>query len=126
MTRAVVDASVLVKLIIPEPDSELAERAVGGLTHILAPDLVWAELASVVQKRHRGRMLTTAQARRLIAAIRLIPVQSTPCSAVFEAAFELAAATGCTLYDGMYLAVALERDVPLITADAKLVNAVNG
>ena len=52
MKPVVVDASVLTKLFFEECHSDAAERCVKRAGDLLAPDLIWAEAANVIWKRH--------------------------------------------------------------------------
>jgi predicted nucleic acid-binding protein len=52
MIRLVVDASVAVKWVLKEPDSDAARR-IAEQAELLAPDLLWAELGSLLWRRQR-------------------------------------------------------------------------
>ncbi len=59
------DASALVKLFVPEPESEALNRALAGLTDVIVSDLALTETASALGRRVREDRLTRDQARRL-------------------------------------------------------------
>lgn len=52
------------------------------------------------------------------------PIELVPDSELASAAFALALRTDRTVYDCLYLALAAEREVPMITADRRLHNAL--
>jgi predicted nucleic acid-binding protein len=54
-----------------------------------------------------------------------VPLELHPSSEIVEIAFSLAAATGRTVYDCLYVALATVLSAPLITADRKLYNALH-
>ena len=53
-----------------------------------------------------------------------LPMQITPTDQLAEDALELALRTGRTVYDCLYLSVAVRTGSPLLTADKRLVNAL--
>jgi predicted nucleic acid-binding protein len=59
------DASALVKLFVPEPESDDLNRALAGLTDVIVSDLALTETASALGRRVREHRLTRDNARRL-------------------------------------------------------------
>ena len=59
------DASALVKLLVPEEESEALNQALAGLTDVIVSDLALTEVASALGRRTRERRITRAQAQRL-------------------------------------------------------------
>ena len=59
------DASALVKLFVPEEESDALNRALSGLTDVIVSDLALTEMASAISRRTREERLTRAEARRL-------------------------------------------------------------
>jgi uncharacterized protein len=59
------DASALVKLLVPEPESDDLNRALAGLTDVIVSDLALTEMASALGRRVREKRLTRDNARRL-------------------------------------------------------------
>ena len=121
----VVDASVLVKLFVPEDGSEAAvallRSETGQATLRLVPDLVYLECANVLWKMVKRGMLTGDLARESLSDLVELPLQVRPSLDVAESAFDLADELNITAYDAAYLALALSMDAPLVTADAALV-----
>jgi predicted nucleic acid-binding protein len=60
-----VDASALVKLLVPEAESEALNQALAGLTDVIVSDLALTEAASALGRRTREQLLTREEARRL-------------------------------------------------------------
>jgi predicted nucleic acid-binding protein len=60
------------------------------------------------------------------ADIALIAVIVHPTDVLLNEAFEIALATRRTVYDCLYIALAVELDCPVVTADEKLYNATRG
>jgi predicted nucleic acid-binding protein len=59
------DASALVKLFVPEPESDDLNRALVGLTNVIVSDLALTEMASALGRRVREQRLTRDSAGRL-------------------------------------------------------------
>ena len=124
MSVFVVDASVVVKWFVPEIHSEGARRLLDLAHQYLAPDLLFAETANTVWKKIRRGELTVERGRQLVHDIGGIAVEAVPCRLLAEDAHALANATGRTVYDSMYLALAIRLKTRMITADERLEAAV--
>ena len=59
------DASALVKLFVPEPESDDLNRALAGLTDVIVSDLALTEMASALGRRRREQRLAREEAQRL-------------------------------------------------------------
>lgn len=118
MTHFVIDASVVIKWVIEEPDTP---QALALRRHRLsAPDLLVAECANILWKKVRRGELSPDEASfaaRLLdrAEIELIPVRGS-----IETATALAVVLDHPAYDCIYLALAERTGCPFVTADARL------
>lgn len=131
MNSVVVDASVAVKWLPPHDQEPLAAEArvllaqwANGQIHFLAPDLLWAEVANVLWKSVRQKRSTASDARAallLLCQQDLLTVSSEP---YIDLALGIALQHGRTVYDGLYIALAVSSHSQLVTADEKLANAV--
>ncbi|PYP99716.1 MAG: PIN domain nuclease [Acidobacteria bacterium] len=116
----VVDASIVVKWLAHEPDSEPATRVIVDGGPLTAPDLLPVEVANVLWKKIRRGDMTTAELQPAITALLALGIglyQSTP---LLSAAAHLAVTTGHPVYDCLYLALATDTGVALATADRRL------
>ena len=59
------DASALVKLFVPESDSDDLNAALVGATDVIISDLALTEMASALGRRARERLLSRDEAQRL-------------------------------------------------------------
>jgi predicted nucleic acid-binding protein len=59
------DASALVKLFVPEPESEVLNQALVGAKDVIVSDLALTEMASALGRRTREGRLTATDSRRL-------------------------------------------------------------
>jgi predicted nucleic acid-binding protein len=124
LSRIVVDASVVVKWLVPEIHSVAASRLLEGDRELWAPDLVWAEIGNVIWKKWRQGELPATTATALLGDFRRLPLSIHPSDLLFEAAWEIAQSLGRSFYDSLYLALSLGHGCPLVTADLKLWRAL--
>lgn len=59
------DASALVKLFVPESESDELNQALAGLTEVIVSDLALTEMASALGRRTREQLLTRKEAQRM-------------------------------------------------------------
>jgi predicted nucleic acid-binding protein len=121
----VVDASVAVKWFAPEPGSAAAEALLEGDEPRAAPEHLPAEVGQALLRHYRGGGVTLDHCRRSISSIRRY-VRLFSTEALVAAAFDIAAAGGCSVYDALYVAAAERWDAVMITADAKLAAKLKG
>jgi predicted nucleic acid-binding protein len=116
MIDCVVDASVLVKLVVDEPDAS-ATVAYLGRREVGAPGIAIAETANVLRRLVKSRKFTSEQAHAALETIvdktDLLPETA----AETRLTLDLAVALDHPAQDCRYLAAAIARKVPLITAD---------
>ena len=119
MKKFVVDASVAIKWFVPEIHSEGAARFLDPEMALLAPDLIAPEFGNVLWKKVRRAEIGRHEADEIIVAFARLPLEIRPSAFLLPAAFELAAELDRTVYDCLYLALAVAEECALITADAK-------
>jgi predicted nucleic acid-binding protein len=131
LTSFVVDASVAAKWCLPAAQESLTSQAEQllyahsrGEFRFLVPDLFWAELGNVLWKAVRsGRALRT-QAVSAVALIRDLNIPTSAAGDLLQLAMEIAFAHHRTVYDSLYVALAVQSGSVMITADEKLANAL--
>jgi predicted nucleic acid-binding protein len=127
MSLLVVDASVVLKWFVPEEDSEAALRLLEREQRFLTPGHLLAETTNAIWKRVRMRHFSIATGYDVIEKIRRTAVtfDVVSCPDLAVGAYKLAIAYRRSVYDAMYLALALQRNTRLVTADRRLYNAVS-
>jgi predicted nucleic acid-binding protein len=128
VASCVIDASVLVKLFLPEAGSESATvllESAGIERRRVVPDLAPVECANVLRTSVRRGILSAAVAQQSVADLRRLPVDVWPSDELLEPAFDLALSYNITVYDAVYIALAVAIDLPLITADEALVRKLS-
>lgn len=121
MNVLVVDASVVVKWFVPEVHSEAARRLLLRRDQYVAPDLLFAETANTIWKKARRGELTEAEGRQLIVDVGRAAIETISCRVLAGDAHALASITGRTVYDSLYVALAVRLETRMITADDRLV-----
>ncbi len=123
MTNAlVVDASVVVSLLLAndQPATRL-RSALSGRT-IYAPELLDIEVMSVLRRLTRSRELTYEQAQAALAALIEFPAIRVTHRPLLAHAW--AVRDNISAYDASYVALATRLPATLVTADARLAQAV--
>ena len=121
----IVDASAAAKLLFEEEGSGEVEAALSAPgVSLLAPDLLVAEVASVIWKRARRGEISAGQASELLDRFLMLPVELRPASDLAAEALQLAITLDRSVYDCLDLALAIVSDAVLLTADARLANAL--
>ncbi len=124
-----IDASALVKLFVPEPESDALNEALAGFTDVIISDLALTEMASALARRVRERLLTRDEAKRLHReALKLVAasrhVELTPPIHRHAERLLLAVATPLRWLDALHLAAALGSEAStVVTFDPRLRDA---
>lgn len=123
MADAVVDASVVIKWVV-EAGSDDAVALLEEGHALCAPDLMVPECANIFWKKVRRRELMVEEARTMATLLQRATVELAPTRPFMVDALNIAHALDHPAYDGFYLALAMNRQIPLITADVRLVQRV--
>ena len=128
-SKICIDASVALKLVLSEPDSEVAEaewqRWLEAGVEILAPLLFVYETRSVLRNRVFRKALTPSEADEAARIIADLSITYLHPPAITQSAWELARRFNRpTVYDSFYLALAQLQGCPFWTGDKRIHNAV--
>ncbi|MDR4305059.1 type II toxin-antitoxin system VapC family toxin [Chelatococcus sambhunathii] len=115
----VVDASVVIKWFVEEPDSAAARDVLASDDPLLAPAHLYVEVGRGLLRRKRAGDLSASDAKLALAGLPAI-VQLVPLDALVQPAFDIADACHVTIYDALYVALAEARGDMLVTADRRL------
>jgi len=131
VTTVVVDASVAVKWCLPLRREELVAEAEELLAssrrdevRFLVPDLFWVELANALWKAVRRAEMSSDNAASAMSFMRDLGIATLPSLDLVPQALDLAISHSRTVYDSLYVALAIQSDSELITADERLANAL--
>ena len=117
----VVDASMAAAWSLPDEYSPAAERIIRRLDGAPAwtPSLFWFETRSLFLKAERRERVAPGEALRMMQRLRDLPIEDAGRGAD-TTILGLAQKHGLTGYDASYLALAIERSLPLGTTDKAL------
>ena len=124
MSEVVVDASVAIKWFIPEHDSAEAVRLLESGVSFLAPDLIGPEIANTLWKKARRAEISAGDVTASLTAFEKLNVEIYPSAILLPAALELAMNLDRSVYDCLYLSLAIARDCTVVTADQKFAAVV--
>jgi predicted nucleic acid-binding protein len=122
----VVDASVGLKWVLPEPDSQLAEELALRESEPLVPDFWLNEATNILWLQVRKKRFTADEARE---ALALLPAQIVPTPTagreLHDVPLEIGIAVDHSTYDTLYLAFAVAMGASAVMlADGPFVRAV--
>ncbi len=118
----VLDASMALKLVTPEPGSDQARTAVLG-EELIAPDWMLAEVASGLANEVRYGSIDVERARTSLGAMPRFIAEFFPTRLLLPDALTLSADLSHALYDCVYLVLAIAENGKVITADRKFQQA---
>ncbi len=118
----VVDASAVAGWLLPDETGHDLAELIAAHSDFCAPWLLWAEFRNILIVSERRGRLPQGMAEQLIEAVEGlgIDLDTTPSPAGVLA---LARRHGLTVYDALYLDLALRRGAVLSTLDNKLAQA---
>jgi predicted nucleic acid-binding protein len=129
----VLDASVAAKWFLPAADEPLTAEALRLLRlyakaqiGLLVPDLFFPEFSNIFWKAERRGRCNAATADTAVSEILRGRFPTFPTSPLIAPAIQIARTFGRTVYDCVYVALAVETNTHLVTADEKLANSLPG
>ncbi|MGC2527178.1 MAG: type II toxin-antitoxin system VapC family toxin [Candidatus Acidiferrum sp.] len=132
MIGFVVDASVAIKWLSPFRLEVLAPQARGlldswqqGAVELIAPDLIWLEIGNAHWKAVRQNRCTASDAQTSLAFLHGQELPTVPAEEFVDLALRIALRHSRTVYDSLYVALAVTLNSQLVTADEKLVNTLS-
>jgi predicted nucleic acid-binding protein len=126
MNPLVVDASVAAKWVLAEPDTPVALRLWNSGRPLHAPEFLRTEVASILTKHVRSGNLTPAEAVVAYDKVAATPFDWYATEPLARRALEISLATGRSVYDCHYVALAEALGIQAVTADDRLVNGLAG
>ena len=131
MSLLVLDASVALKWYLPRAGETLVGEAFEVLRQyrdheiqLITPGFLWAEFGNVLWKAVRQGRMPEDAAAKAIAEMRGWKIPDIPLIDLVPFALSIAVSTGRTVYDCLYVALAVQSGGELVTADERLANAL--
>ena len=121
----VVDASIVVKWVIPEALSDKADRVRDGDDDVLAPDLLLVEVANALWKKTASREISAREADDAFNLVTESGIDLRSTGSLLPRAIEVARRLDHPVYDCVYLALAEREHSAFITADHRLLRRLS-
>ena len=126
MTGLIVDASVALKWLVPESDSATAETIVGKASPLHAPHFLMIETVNACWKNWRKQLIDSSIVLEASSKLTgLIDVWHRD-ETLMEDAARLAIELQHPIFDCLYLALAKQINLPVVTADQRLLAVGSG
>ena len=119
----VIDASVAIKCVFSEDDSDTA-RGIVLKESLAAPALIDVEAANAMRSRTARRELEPDETLRVLAGFRRLPIRRVADAGLLASALRLGVALSHPVYDCLYLALALDLGETLFTADRRFADVL--
>ena len=127
----VLDASVAAKWVLPSENEQLVDQALrlferysDDQLQFVVPDLFWPEFGNIVWKAVRQGRISASSAAVAIAEMHGREFSTIPSKVLLDDAFIIANAFGRSVYEAMYVALAVARNTEFVTADERLASAL--
>lgn len=125
MIKWVIDANVAIKWILPEVDSEIALSILeDDQAILLVPDFFFSEVTNILWKFIQRKSLSMEKARANLELIKQVDFKVFNSYDLAMQALDLSIQVQQSVYDCIYLALAISNDCEMITADERFLNAV--
>ena len=131
MKTFVLDVSVAMKWVLPPQGEDLVSEGLDLLRRyaqkeirFVVPDIFWAEFGNVSWKAFRLGRWTAAEAEWAIREISHRDFPTVSSKDLLPAAFAIASGFDRSVYDSLYVALAVATRSEMVTADEKLANAL--
>lgn len=125
MKRYVIDASVAAQWLLPEPNSREALTLIARGVERIVPDLLHAEIGNILWKRVRAGHLSVDHANQALGKLTSIPLRVCPVAEFMDIGLAIATKYDRSFYDSAYVALAMRERAILLTADARLIRALD-
>ena len=128
--QCVLDANVAVKLYISQPFSDKAIALLDLLqadkpARFYVPEFFYAECANVFWQYVRLASYPPVEAEQSLENLKLLELQVIDTFSLISESLEIALSRGIAVYDACYVELANRLNIPLVTADQKLINALS-
>lgn len=122
--KYVLDSSVALKWVLPEPDSaraiQLRASSQNGVHELLAPNIFYVEAAHALTRAERQRRIAVSAGWPLWRTIMVDCPALSDCFPLMRRAFELSSQARIGVYDCLYIALAEAEQCRVVTADHRL------
>ena len=123
----VIDTSALIRLFVPDGPvprglEEFFQGVERGRNIAVAPELIMVESANVINKKRKIGEISEKESRRLLLDILSMPIRLFPHRPFIQSAFDLAVEYELTVYDALFLALAMAQGAIVFSSDESIIN----
>lgn len=127
--QLVIDTNIVIKQFIDDPLAEKTHQLFAHLeqdpsTQFFVPDLLYIECANVLLKYVRAGLYPIDSIEADLADLRTLRLAVAPTKTLIAQAVQISLRYGISAYDGSYVALSLQAEVPLLTLDKRLFNSL--
>ena len=126
MNIFVVDASIGLKWFVPEIHSQSAMKLRNPAYQLHVPGLFDVEIGNILWKKCKRGELLVAETESILEQLANLPITRHADAPLVRSAFDIAHESQRTVYDCLYVALAMRLGGELITADERLFNSLAG
>lgn len=121
----VIDTSALIRLFVPDgPVPHGLEKFFQGVDQgqntAIAPELIVVESANVLNKKRKSGELSEKESLQLLSDVLAMPIRLFPHKPLIHRSFNLAKEHNLTVYDALFLALAVENGATIFSADENI------
>lgn len=124
MSVYVVDASVAAKWFLEEEHTQSARCVLNVTNQLHAPDFFLLEMDNLLCKHIRRGGISVADGKDIRSALARYSIEYCPFGQLREVAYTMANQTARSLYDCLYLSLAIRLNGQMVTADRRLYDAL--
>jgi predicted nucleic acid-binding protein len=126
--KYVLDSNVALKWVLPEPDAakaiKIRDELVQGIHELLAPDVFPIEVAHSLARAERRGIIKPMEGWAKLSDVLTTPPNLHPYLPLLARAYAIASQARIGVYDCLYVALAERERCELVTADDRLVRAL--
>jgi len=118
----VIDASALIRLFIPDGPlpggfEAFMKGVESGDNYVIAPELLLAEATNVIRRKCKSKEISEKEEAAILNLIVSMPVRFFNHKPLIKGASELSNKCGVTVYDAIYIELALKHNAVIFSVD---------
>lgn len=127
--ECVIDTNIAIKQFINDPLTEKTNQLFAHLDHdpsarFFVPDLFYIECTNVLRKYVRANLYPAESVESDLIDLKALRLISLPTKALMVEAAQISSEYAVSAYDGSYMALSHQAQVPFLTLDKRLFNSL--
>ncbi|MBO6535794.1 MAG: type II toxin-antitoxin system VapC family toxin [Balneolaceae bacterium] len=123
--NAVLDASVVAKMLFYEEGTELVQELLANIQELYQPAIFPIEMNAIISKKYRIREIDLEIAELKHEELKQHEFELITHALILDKAFEITTQLPVSYYDALYVATAVFTESTLYTADERLVRGLS-